>query len=151
MNITQTWQYCLAAAGAALLLTLAVRSAAGKRKRLAQRDFTRRVETVLQPRENIKLVCPQKGGHCVLTSHRLLLEQGENFTAIPLTKIKRVQGFTAEGKATTSPAKMQRLTVKAEKEYTFTRTTEEFTQLAKQLNVRKKPEKKPGGKKTASS
>lgn len=131
------WQY-LPVLAALVILPLAIWSAARKRKKRKERDFTRRLETVLQQKETLKVVCPQKTGHCALTSSRLLFENGEGFTAVPLTKIKRVQGFLKDGKSTTSPAKMASMTIKTDKEYTLYNTSPEFVEIAKALKNRKK-------------
>ena len=63
---------------------------------------------------------------------------------------KLQQGYTREGEKTASAAKMDRLTITAEKEYTVYNTGEEFTLLAKTVlnRVKKQKEKKKaGGKK----
>lgn len=139
------WQYLLVAA-AALVLILAIRSAVGKRKLRIQRDFTRKLETLLQPKETVKVLCPQKKGTCILTSHRLIFEKKGNFTAIPLKTIQRVQGTNEAGNRTTSPNKMVSLTVKAEKDHIIYNTSEAFCELADQLiaKVKKQNEKKTG-------
>lgn len=135
----ETWQYMLAVALAAALL-LAIRSAVIKRKKRKERDFTRKLETVLQPRETVKVVCPNRGGRCILTSRRLLVETREGFIAYPFAKIKSLRGLDSSGKTTDSVPKMVSLTVKAEKEYTVYNTCGEFAELAKQLKtkIRKK-------------
>ncbi|MDO5152204.1 MAG: hypothetical protein Q4D50_02455 [Eubacteriales bacterium] len=135
----ETWQYMLAVALAAALL-LAIRSAVIKRKKRKERDFTRKLETVLQPRETVKVVCPNRGGRCILTSRRLLVETREGFIAYPFAKIKGLRGLDSSGKTTASVPKMVSLTVKAEKEYTVYNTCGEFAELAKQLKtkIRKK-------------
>ena len=128
------WQIGLLAAGIVLLmLILAIRNAVRKSRDQKQRAFARKLETVLQSRETIKLVCPRKNGRAVLTSRRLLLESGSGFTAVPYKSIKRVQGLSADGKKTTAVDKMAALTIKAEQEYTVENAAPEFSQLAKQL------------------
>lgn len=140
----QLWQYLLLCALGALILFLTVWSAVVKRRKRKERDFTRRLETVLQPREKVKLVCPNRGGRWVLTSKRLLMEDGEGFFAIPFSKLKRIQGQDANGKTTTSPAKMASLTVNGE--YTLHNTCEDFQEFAKQLKTKvKKPKKTAKG------
>ena len=96
------WQYLLIAAAAVILL-LAVRSAVIKRRKRLERDFTRKLETLLQPRETVKVVCPNAEGRWVLTSRRLLIETKEGFMAIPFSKIKQLKGVDAAGKTTMSP------------------------------------------------
>ncbi len=139
------WQYVLLSVLFLLCLFFLVRSWLRKRKQNRKRDFDRKLETVLQPKERVKLICPQKKGRCILTSKRLLWETGEGFTAVPLRTVKGIQGVTIEGKTTSSIPKMVRLTVKAgEKTHTVTRTSGEFEQLAKtlQARVRRKKRKK---------
>ena len=60
-------------AAAALVLLLAVRSSLRARRERKQRDFTRTLETVLLPKETVKVICPQKKGRWILTNKRLLL------------------------------------------------------------------------------
>lgn len=128
------WQMILLTAGAALLmLYLSVKNRARRRRDQKNRAFARKLETVLQSRETVKLVCPEKAGQLILTSRRLLVETTAGFQAIPFKTIKRVQGLTAEYKKTTQVDKMVHLTIKAERDHTLSGTTEEFTQLAKQL------------------
>ena len=140
-NTMEDWQYLLA-----LLLpvagVLAVRSAVIKKRKRKERDFPRRLETVLQSKETLKVVCPQRKGNCILTSRRVLFETGEGFTAVPISTIKRLQGVTKEGKTTVSPAKMAKLTIKADKEYTIYNTSESFEELAKQLKTKVRTRKK---------
>lgn len=141
------WQYLLVIAAGVVLL-LAIRSAVIKRRNRLERDFTRMLETLLQPRETVKVVCPNQEGRWVLTSRRLLIETKEGFMAIPFSKIKQLKGVDAAGKATVSPAKMARLTVKTDQEYTLRNTSREFADLAKQLKAKapkRTPEKKTGG------
>lgn len=143
-NTMDYWQYLLVIA-AAMSLLLMIRSAVIKRRKRLERDFTRKLETLLLPRETVKVVCPNPDGRWVLTSRRLLLETKEGFMAIPFARIRHLKGVDAAGKATTSPAKMARLTVKAEQEYTLRNTSKEFTDLAKQLKA--KTAKHTGAKK----
>ena len=141
------WQY-LAAIALLLILLLAIRSAVIKRRNRLERDFTRKLETLLQPRETVKVVCPNHEGRWVLTSRRLLIVTKEGVMAIPFSKIKQLKGVDAAGKATVSPAKMARLTVKTDQEYTLRNTSREFADLAKQLKAKapkKTPAKKTGG------
>lgn len=143
------WQY-IPAAVLMLLLMGKIRSARKKRRARLERDFSRKLETVLQPRETLKAVLTGRNQRWVLTSRRLLLDTKEGFTAVPFTAIKKAQGYTREGEKTASAAKMDRLTITAEKEYTVYNTGEEFTLLAKTVlnRVKKQKEKKKaGGKK----
>ena len=136
-------EYLLALLPAAALL-LALKNALHKRKLGKQRDFARKLELVLRPRETVKVICPQRNGRCVLTSKRVLFETRTGFTAVLIKDIKRTQGLTEEGKKTTSVPKMVSLTIRAGEEYTIVNTGEEFLDLARQLTakVRKQNEKK---------
>ena len=129
-------------AAAALVLLLAIRSSLRKRRERKERDFTRTLETALLPRETVKVVCPQKKGRYILTNKRLLLEEKGGFHAVPLDKIKSIQGKNAAGNRTTSPANMVSLTVKADKDFTIQNTDDQFPELAKLLQVQQKKRKK---------
>ena len=139
----QPWQEILAAASL-LLLILAVRSSLKKRREYKYRDAARKLELVLQPRETIKVICPQKKGRVILTSKRILFETKGGFNAVPIKTIKKVQGNNEKGNRTTVPAKMVSLTIKAEQEYEIRNNCEEFAAFAKQLikKTAKKPRKK---------
>lgn len=143
----QPWQELLTAAGI-LFLILAVRSSLQKNRERKNRDAARKLELVLQPRETIKMICPQKRGRCILTSRRVLFETAQGFHAIALKDIKKVQGNNEKGNRTTSIPKMVSLTIKADKEITIKNNCEEFPEFAKQLikKTTKKPKKKPTAK-----
>ena len=134
-------------AAAALVLLLAIRSSARKRRERRQRDFTRTLETALLPKETVKVVCQQKKGRWILTNKRLLLEEKGGFHAIPLEKIKSIQGKNAAGNRTTSPANMVSLTVKAGKDYSIQNTNDQFPELAKLLQSELKKRKEKAEKK----
>ena len=142
-------EYLLALLPLAALL-LALKNALYKRKLGKQRDFARRLETVLLPRETVKVICPQKKGRAVLTSKRVLFETKTGFTAVNIKDIKRIHGLSEAGKKTTSVQKMVSLTIKANEEYSIVNTGEEFLDLAKQLTakVKKQNEKKKVKKET---
>ena len=129
-------------AAAALVLLLAIRSNPRKRRERRARDFTRTLETALLPKETVKVVCQQKKGRWILTNKRLLLEEKGGFHAVPLEKIKSVQGKNAAGNRTTSPANMVGLTVKADKDYSISNTNDQFPELAKLLQAQQKKRKK---------
>ena len=135
-------QLGLLAVAVLLCLLLAIRSSLRARRERKERDFTRTLETALLPRETIKVVCPQKKGRWILTNKRLLLEEKGGFHAIPLDKIKSVQGKNAAGNRTTSPANMVSLIVRADKDYTIGNTCELFPELAAQLQSWLKKRKK---------
>ena len=135
-------QLGLLAVAVLLCLLLAIRSSLRARRERKERDFTRTLETALLPREIIKVVCPQKKGRWILTNKRLLLEEKGGFHAIPLDKIKSVQGKNAAGNRTTSPANMVSLIIRADKDYTIGNTCELFPELAAQLQSWLKKRKK---------
>ena len=135
-------QLGLLAAAVLLSLLLAIRSSLRARRERKERDFTRTLETALLPRETVKVVCPQKKGRWILTNKRLLLEEKGGFHAVPLEKIKSVQGKNAAGNRTTSPANMVGLTVKADKDYSISNTNDQFPELAKLLQAQQKKRKK---------
>ena len=130
------------AAAVLLSLLLAIRSSLRARRERKERDFTRTLETALLPRETIKVVCPQKKGRWILTNKRLLLEEKGGFHAIPLDKIKSVQGKNAAGNRTTSPANMVSLTVKADQDFIIQNLNDQFPELVKQLQSGLKKRKK---------
>lgn len=134
-------------AAAALVLLLAVRSSLRARRERKQRDFTRTLETVLLPKETVKVICPQKKGRWILTNKRLLLEEKGGFHAIPLDKIKSIQGKNAAGNRTTSAASMVSLTVKADKDFLIQNSNDQFPELAKLLQSELKKRKKKAEKK----
>ena len=140
------WQACVIVAAMALAI-LAVRSSLRRNRERKHRDAARKLELVLQPRETIKVICPQKKGRVILTSKRILFETKGGFNAVPIKTIKKVQGNNEKGNRTTVPAKMVSLTIKAEQEYEIKNNCEEFAAFAKQLI--KKTAKKPGKKKNA--
>ena len=134
-------------AAAALVLLLAVRSSLRARRERKQRDFTRTLETVLLPKETVKVICPQKKGRWILTNKRLLLEEKGGFHAIPLDKIKSIQGKNAAGNRTTSAASMVSLTVKADKDFLIQNSNNQFPELAKLLQSELKKRKEKAEKK----
>ena len=130
------------AAAVLLSLLLAIRSSLCARRERRERDFTRTLETALLPRETVKVVCPQKKGRWILTNKRLLLEEKGGFHAIPLGKIKSIQGKNAAGNRTTSPANMVSLTVKADQDFIIQNLNDQFPELVKQLQSGLKKRKK---------
>ena len=129
---------------AALLLALAaiIRSSIRKHREYQFRDATRKLELVLQPRETIKAVCPQKKGRVILTSKRILFETKDGWNAVPIKTIRKVQGNNEKGNRTTVPAKMVSLTIKAEQNHEIKNSCPEFEELAKRL-IQKTASKKP--------
>lgn len=130
----EPWLYWVAAAGTAGALALAIRSAVINSRLRRQRDFIRTLETVLQPRETVKEICSNgRQGRWILTSKRLLMETKEGFLAVPFKKIRSLHGVDRMGKSTSAPARMTKLMVKGEQEYTLFNTDEAFVRLVKQL------------------
>ena len=126
-------QEILVIAAVLLLFVLAVRSSLRKHRDYKYRDATRKLELVLQPRESIKVICPQKKGRVILTSKRVLFETRDGFHAILLKNIKKVQGSNEKGNRTTVPANMVSITIKAEQDYEIRNSCPEFEEFAKQL------------------
>ena len=124
------------------VLTVMFLSVLRKRKESQFRDAVRKLELVLQPRETIKVICPQKKGRVILTSKRVLFDTKEGFDAVPIKTIKRVQGNNKKGNRTTVPAKMVSLTIKADQDYEIQNYCPEFAEFAKQL-IKKTAPKKP--------
>ena len=125
-----------------LLLSLAVRSSLCRHRDYRSRDAVRKLELVLQPRETIKVICPQKKGRAILTSKRVLFDTKDGFNAVPIKTIKRVQGNNEKGSRTTVPAKMVSLTIRAEQEYEVRNSSPEFEEFAKQLMKKTAKKKK---------
>ena len=141
-------QEFLVAAAVLLALIAIIRSSRQKRRDYQNRDAARKLELVLQPRETIKVICPQKKGPVVLTSKRILFDHKEGFHAVPVKTIKKVQGNNEKGNRTTVPAKMVSLTIQAEQEYEIKNSCPEFAEFAKQLIKKTSPKKtKKEGKK----
>ena len=137
-------QYLLLAGLAlVLILALAVRSAVVKKRRLKQRDFDRKLETVLQPEEEVAVIHRDKTGRWILTNKRLLLDTKDGFTATSFKKIKSISGVMPDGKKTVAPAKMVTVTIKADREITLHNTGDTFVELVTQLKKKTaKPRKK---------
>ena len=128
---------------AAVLLSLAAifRSSRQKRRDYKRRDATRKLELVLQPRETVKVICPQKKGRVILTSKRILFDTKDGFHAANIKAVKKVQGNNEKGNRTTVPAKMVSLTIKADQEHEIKNSCPEFEEFAKQLIKKTTPRK----------
>ena len=137
----QPWQE-LAGFAAVLMLILTVRSSLRRHRERKNRDATRKLELVLQPRESIKVICLQKKGRVILTSKRVLFETRDGFHAILLKNIKKVQGSNEKGNRTIVPANMVSLTIKAEQDYEIRNSCPEFAEFAKQLMKKTTKKKK---------
>ena len=132
----------LTAAAVLLMLVLAVRSSRRKRRDFYNRNAIRKLELVLQPRESVKVICPQKKGRVILTSKRILFENKDGFHALLLKNITKVQGNNEKGNRTTAIANMVSLTIKADQEYEIKNSCPEFAEFAKQLMKKTAPKKK---------
>ena len=126
-------QEILMIAAVLLVLIAVIRSSWRKRRDFQSRNATRKLELVLQPRETVKVICPQKKGRVILTSKRILFETRDGFHAVLIKNIKRVQGNNEKGNRTTVPGNMVRLTVQAEQDYEIRNSCPEFEEFAKQL------------------
>ena len=124
------------------VLTVMFLSVLRKRKESQFRDAARKLELVLQPRETIKVICPQKKGRVILTSKRVLFDTKDGFQAVPIKTVKRVQGNNEKGNRTTVPAKMVSLTIKADQDYVIKNSCPEFEEFAKQLLKKTNKKKK---------
>jgi len=130
----------LFAVGTVLIVMLL--SSLRKSRESKYRDATRKLELVLQPRETIKVICPQKKGRVILTSKRVLFDTKDGFHAVTIKTIKRVQGNNEKGNRTTVPANMVCLTIKADKDYEIKNSCPEFEEFAKQLLKKTNKKKK---------
>ena len=126
-------QEILMIAAVLLVLIAVIRSSWRKRRDFQSRNATRKLELVLQPRETVKVICPQKKGRVILTSKRILFETRDGFHAVLLKHIKKVQGNNEKGNRTTVPANMVCLAVQAEQDYEIRNSCPEFEEFAKQL------------------
>ena len=140
--MTNEQYFLLAAAAAFGIVLLKIWAAAAKKRRLKQRDFDRKLETVLRPEEEILVIHKEKSGRWILTNKRLLLDTKAGFTATAFKKIKSISGLTSDGKKTVAPEKMVSVTIKADKEIILKNTGETFVELVKELKKRTKKPKK---------
>ena len=129
-----TTHYYLAAVVLVLLIWRAYVAIKRCRER-KQRDFQRKLETILLPRETVKAVCPQKKGRWVLTSRRLLEETKKGFIALDIKSVKSAYGINGDGKRTTDPKKMTQFIIKAGSEHRLQNTGADFEALARQLSA----------------
>ena len=135
----------LVAAAVLTALVAAVQASRRKRKEYRSRDSVRKLELVLQPRETVKVICPQKKGRVILTSKRVLFDTKDGFNAVPVKTIKKVQGNNEKGNRTTSVSKMVSLTIRAEQEYEIKNSCPEFEEFVKQLMKKTTKKKKKTG------
>ena len=137
-------EICLIAAVLLALIAI-LRSSRHRRRDYQHRDAARKLELVLQPRETVKIICPQKKGRVILTSKRVLFETKDGFNAVPVKTIKKVQGNNEKGNRTTSVSKMVSLTIRAEQEYEIKNSCPEFEEFVKQLMKKTTKKKKKTG------
>ena len=135
-------QEILVAAAVVLTIVVLVQTSLRKHRDFKYRNAVRKLELVLQPRESIKVICPQKKGRVILTSKRILFETKDGFNAVPLKTVKKVQGSNEKGNRTTVPARMVSLTVKAGQDFVIRNDCAEFEECARQLIKKTTPRKK---------
>ena len=135
-------QEILVAAAVLTALMAIILSSLRKHREYKYRDAIRKLELVLQSRETVKVICPQKKGRVILTSKRVLFDTKDGFNAVPIKTIKKVQGNNEKGNCTTVPAKMVSLTIRAEREYEVRNSCPEFEEFAKQLMKKTAKKKK---------
>ena len=138
--MTYLHQLMCIAIGLALLAAIVI-SAVNKHKFRKHRDFTRSLETLLQPKETVKVICQQKDFRCILTNTRIIFEKKGDFTAFPIKSVTKVQGLNEKGNRTTVPANMKSLAIKIDKEYVLQNTGDEFLDFVKQLTKKTNPVK----------
>lgn len=140
----RNWQIWLLTALAVLILIALVRNQIRKSKERKERDFLRKLETLLREKETVKSICTQKDGRWILTNSRLILEKKGQFQAFGLKEIKSLKGKNAAGNRTTAVRNMVSLTVKTESEYVLQNNCSEFVYFASQLQnvIKKKAEKR---------
>ena len=132
------WQYPLLAVVGVLFILAFLKSVFRKRKLQQHLDFTRNLETLLLPRESVKVICPQKNFRCILTNKRIILESNGSYTAFPLKSIQKIQGSTQDGKRTSSCRKMEILALKMEQDLILRNTGSEFEEAVKYLQAKQK-------------
>ena len=135
-------QVILVAAAVVVAIVALVQTSLRKHRDYKFRDSARKLELVLQPRETIKVICPQKRGRVILTSKRVLFETKDGFNAVTIKSVKKVQGTNEKGNRTTVPARMVSLTIKAEQDYMVKNDCNEFEEFARQLIKKTTPKKK---------
>jgi len=115
------------------LLAAFLCSSINKYKSRKHRDFTRSLETLLQEKETVKVICPQKNFRCILTNKRIIFEKRGDFTAFPIKSIQRIQGTNEKGNRTTVPANMKTLLIQLDKTYQLKNKGPEFSDLVSEI------------------
>lgn len=141
------WQFWLVLAAVGFVVLAWVLAVSRLRRKDSRREFLRKLDSMLQPREKVAVICPQRGGYCVLTNSRLLVTRRGTYTGYALKELRGIQGKTKEGKSTTVPEKMATLTVKLRENLELRNTGGEFVELAKALRDRVRAQKKTSGTK----
>ena len=139
------WQFWLVLAAVVSVLLAWIFAVSRVRWKDSRREFLRKLDSMLQPKEKVAVICPQRGGYCVLTNFRLLVTHRGDYTGYSLKELRGIQGKTKEGKTTTVPEKMVTLTVKLRQNVELRNTGSEFVELAKALRDRVKAQKKETG------
>jgi hypothetical protein len=124
-----------------LILFATIRNAVRKNRERKQRDFSRKLTTLLKEKETVKSVCPQKDGRWILTNTRLIIEKKGNFQAFSLKDIKSIQGTNAAGNRTTAVRNMVKLTVKMDEDCVLVNKSEAFAEFASLLQNEMKKRK----------
>lgn len=127
------WQLLLYLTIAIALAAAFVICAINTHKNRKHRDFTRSLETLLQPNETIKVICPQKGFRCILTNKRIIFEKKGDFTAFPIKNIQKIQGVNEKGNRTTVPAKMRSVTIVIDREFMLHNNCPAFSNLVTEI------------------
>lgn len=136
------WQTLLLGLAGMLLLGAFVCRGIRRSRLRKEREFTRKLELILQPRESVKAICPQKKGSVILTNSRILFDRKDGFHAVSVKSIKKVRGINEKGNTTVVPARMASMTVLADQEYSICNDCAEFADFAVQLISRTRKEKK---------
>lgn len=127
------WQLLLYLTIAIALAAAFVICAINTHKNRKHRDFIRSLETLLQPNETIKVICPQKGFRCILTNKRIIFEKKGDFTAFPIKNIQKIQGVNEKGNRTTVPAKMRSVTIVIDREFMLHNNCPAFSDLVTEI------------------
>ena len=124
------WQMLLLGLAGMLLLGAFICRGTKRSRLRKEREFTRKLELILQPRESVKAICPQKKGSVILTNSRILFDRKDGFHAVPLRSVKKVRGINEKGKTTIVPARMVSLTILADQEYIIRNDCADFPGFA---------------------
>ena len=112
----------------------------------SREEFSRKLDSLLQPTEKILVECPQKNGCCVLTNLRIFVKKKGKYTGFFLKDLQSVQGKNKDGNRTTVPGNMATLTVRFPQELVLKNTGPEFEEIARQLQSRIKKQREKAAK-----